>query len=63
MTMAIGYSTMLLPHMVPPVVVGFQVAGIKLRDAMRFVVPTAMVSLIVLVPLDYLWWRIIGYFG
>lgn len=63
MTMAVGYSTMLLPHMVPPVVVGFQVAGIKLRDAMRFVVPTAIVSLIVLVPLDYLWWRIIGYFG
>lgn len=63
MTMAVGYSTMLLPHMVPPVVVGFQVAGIKFRDAMRFVVPTAMVSLIVLVPLDYLWWRIIGYFG
>lgn len=63
MTMAVGFSTMLLPHMVPPVVVGFHVAGIKFRDAMRFVVPTAMVSLAVLVPLDYLWWRIIGYFG
>jgi len=63
MTMAIGYSTMLLPHMVPPVVVGFQVAGIKFRDAMRFVVPMALVSLVVLVPLDYLWWRIIGFLG
>ena len=63
MTMAIGYSTMLLPHMVPPVVVGFQVAGIKFRDAMRFVVPTALVSIVVLMPLDYLWWRVIGYFG
>lgn len=63
MTMAIGYSTMLLPHMVPPVVVGFQVAGIKFRDAMRFVVPLALVSLLVLVPLDYLWWRIIGFLG
>jgi anion transporter len=63
MTMAIGYSTMLLPHMVPPVVVGFQVAGIKFRDAMRFVAPTALVSVVVLMPLDYLWWRLIGYFG
>lgn len=63
MTMAIGYSTMLLPHMVPPVVVGFQVAGIKFRDAMRFVAPAALVSIVVLMPLDYLWWRLIGYFG
>jgi len=63
MTMAIGYSTMLLPHMVPPVVVGFQVAGIKFRDAMRYVAPVALVSLLVLVPLDYLWWRIIGFLG
>ena len=63
MTMAIGYSTMLLPHMVPPVVVGFQVAGIKFRDAMRFVAPMALVSIVVLMPLDYLWWRLIGYFG
>lgn len=61
MTMAVGYSTMLLPHMVPPVVVGFQVAGIRFRDAMRYVFPTAAVSLLVLVPLDYLWWRIIGF--
>ncbi len=63
MTMAVGYSTMLLPHMVPPVVVGFQVAGIKFRDAMRYVAPMALVSLLFLVPLDYLWWRIIGFLG
>lgn len=63
MTMAIGYSTMLLPHMVPPVVVGFQVAGIKFRDSMRFIVPMALLSLLILVPLDYLWWRIIGFLG
>jgi di/tricarboxylate transporter len=43
--------------------VGFQVAGIKFRDAMRFVAPTALISIVVLMPLDYLWWRLIGYFG
>ena len=63
MTMAVGYSTILLPHMVPPVVVGFQLAGIKFRDAMRFIVPLALCSIIVLIPLDYLWWHLIGYFG
>jgi len=38
-------------------------AGIRFRDAMRYVAPMAVLSLLVLVPLDYLWWRIIGFFG
>jgi len=30
---------------------------------MRLVLPLAFVSVAILLPLDYLWWRIIGYFG
>lgn len=63
MTMAVGFTTMILPHQVPPVVVGLQVAGIPLRETLRYGVPVALVSLFVLLPLDYLWWRLIGYFG
>jgi di/tricarboxylate transporter len=63
MTLAIGFSTMLLPHQVPPVVVGLHVANIPFRVAMRYTLPIAAVSLFILLPVDYLWWRIIGYFG
>ncbi|MBI3067619.1 MAG: anion permease [Betaproteobacteria bacterium] len=63
MTMAVGFTTLLLPYQVPPVVVGLQVAGIKLRTALRLTVPLAAVSFVTLLPLDYLWWRLIGYFG
>ncbi len=63
MTMAVGFSTLLLPYQAPPVVVGMQLAGLKLRDALRVTVPLALISLIALIPLHYLWWRIIGYFG
>jgi len=63
MTMAVGFSTMLLPYQVPPVVVGLQVGGVRLAAALRLGVPLAAFSILVLLPLDYLWWRLIGYFG
>lgn len=63
MTMAVGFSTLLLPYQAPPMVVGMQLAHLKVRDALRLTVPLALVSIIVLIPLHYLWWRVIGYFG
>lgn len=62
MTAALGFSNTLLPYAVPPLVVGMQLAGIGLRDAARYTVTLATASLVILVPLDFLWWRAIGYF-
>jgi len=63
MTMALGFTTLIMPFQAPPVMVGVQVAGIPLRTTLRLSVPLMAVSLLVLLPLDYLWWRLIGYFG
>ncbi len=63
MTMAVGFSTMILPYQVPPVVVGMQVAGISLATTLRLSLPLVAFSIAVLLPLDYLWWRLIGYIG
>ena len=63
MTSAVGFTTVILPYQVPPVVVGLQAAGISLRTALRLTLPLAALSLLVLVPLDYAWWKLIGYLG
>jgi anion transporter len=63
MTMAIGFGTVFLPYQVPPIVVGLQLAGIPLRTALRLTLPLAVLSLVVLFPVDYFWWRTVGYFG
>jgi anion transporter len=63
MTMAVGFTTMVLPYQIPPAMVGIRIAGLDMRTVMRFVAPLAIVSIVVLLPLDYLWWRLIGYFG
>lgn len=61
MTIAVGFTTIILPYQVPPVVVGLQAAGLSLRTTLRFTVPLAIISAILLVPLDYAWWKLIGY--
>jgi anion transporter len=63
MTAAVGFTTLILPYQVPPVMVGVQVAGISVRSVLRLSVPLMLVSFIILLPLDYAWWRVIGYFG
>jgi di/tricarboxylate transporter len=61
MTYAVGFTTLILPYQVPPVVVGLQVAGLRLRTALRLTLPLALVSLVALVPLNFIWWKSIGY--
>ena len=63
MTIAVGGTVMVFPYQVPPAVVGIRVAGMRMGDVMRLVFPLAVVSIVVLLPLEYLWWRLIGYFG
>jgi di/tricarboxylate transporter len=60
---AVGYSNIVLPYAVPPLVVGLQVAGIGFRAAARYTLALAAPSFFLLVPLNYLWWKAIGYFG
>ena len=63
MTAALGFSNIVLPYAVPPLVVGMQIAGIGFRAAARYTLFIALPSIVVLLPLDYLWWRFIGHFG
>jgi anion transporter len=63
MTIVLGFTTAIFPFQVPPMMVGVQVAGLKLRRVLRMTVPLALISLLVLLPMNYFWWRAIGYFG
>ena len=47
---------------VASLVVGMQIAGIGFRAAARYTLLIALLSIFLLLPLDYLWWRFIGYF-
>ena len=61
MTMVIGYSTVLLPYQVPPLVVAMQLGNVPLGAAARVTLALALLTLVVLTPINFLWWRFLGY--
>ncbi len=63
MMSAVGFSNVILPFAVPPIIVGLHLAGIGIRQASRYTLTLAVPGFVLLLPLDYLWWRLIGYFG
>jgi di/tricarboxylate transporter len=55
-----AFSTPLLPYQAPPLIVAMQIAHLRAADAIKLVAAIALVTLTVLLPLDYLWWRVLG---
>ena len=62
MTQVVGYSTIIFPYQVPPLIVACQLGGVSVKAATRLVLALAAVTMIVLVPVNYLWWDLLGYF-
>ena len=60
MTQVIGFSTPIFPYQAPPILIGMQLAGVKLTEAFKVCFYLAVVS-ILLLPLNYLWWKHIGW--
>jgi anion transporter len=63
MVIGVGFTTFLLPYQVPPAMVGLQVGALRVRQMLKLALPLAAFGLLVMLPLQYLWWRVIGYFG
>ncbi len=55
-----GFSTPLLPYQAPPLIVAMQLAHMRSAEAIKLVLSIALVTLTMLLPLDYLWWRALG---
>lgn len=61
MTQVVGFSTVVFPYQVAPLVLGMQLAGEKLGHIVRITVPLALLTYVLLVPVDWLWWRLLGW--
>lgn len=61
MTQVLGFSTPLLPYQLPPIIVGMQLSGEKLSEAAKFCLYLAAITFLFLLPLDYFWWRALGW--
>ena len=61
MTQVIGFSTVLFPYQVGPLIVAMQLSGERLGHLLLITLPLALLTFLLLLPLDYLWWRMLGW--
>jgi len=61
MSEVLGFSTTLLPYQSAPLVVAFELAGEPLGRGIKFCLALAAVTVFILLPLDLLWWRLLGW--
>lgn len=57
---ALGYSNPVLPYQSPPVVVATQLTDLRPRATTVLSLALFAATSLVLLPLDYLWWRLLG---
>jgi len=60
MSQVIAYSAVALPYQAPPLIVALHLGGVRLKDGAKMTLALAAITLIVLVPLNYLWWSWLG---
>jgi len=61
MSQVLGFSTVIFPYQAPPLVVGMQLAGEKMAPALKFCLILAGLTFIILLPVNFIWWKILGW--
>lgn len=61
MTQVVGFATVIFPYQVGPFVLAMQLSGERLGHVLRITLPLAVLTFVVLMPLDWLWWRLLGW--
>ena len=61
MIQVLGFSTILLPFQSAPLVVATQLGNESLLATQKLLAVLAVVTFLVLLPLDWLWWRLLGW--
>nr|WP_318384495.1 SLC13 family permease [uncultured Enterobacter sp.] len=60
MIQVLGYSTPLLPYQASPIVVAMGLGKVPAKAGMQLCLALAMATYLVLLPLDYLWFSVLG---
>ena len=54
------FSTVFLPYQAPPMMIAMHLGGVSIRDGARLCLALAALTLVALLPLDFLWWHVLG---
>ena len=59
----VGFSTVIMPYQVPPFVIGMQLGNVPVAVGAKACLALAILSFLVILPLDFVWWWLLGMFG
>ena len=63
MTQVIAIGTTILPYQAPPLVVALAMAKIPIGALTRVCALLAAATLLIGIPLTWVWWSVLGYFA
>ena len=61
MTQMVGISTISFAYQAPPLIVALQLAGVPIRAVFKLILILALLSYLLFIPLNYLWWQWLGW--
>lgn len=61
MTQVFGFSTVVFTYQSVPLMMAMPLAGVPIGHAARLCLILAVLTVLVLLPLDYLWWQLLGW--
>ena len=61
MTQVFGFSTVVFTYQSVPLMMAMPLAGISIGHAARLCLILAALTVVILLPLDYLWWQLLGW--
>lgn len=61
MTQVLGFSTVIFPYQVAPLIVAMQLSKEPLSKLVKVTLPLTAITILVLFPFDYLWWLLLGW--
>jgi len=62
MTQVLGYSSIMFPYQSGPLLMAMHLSGEPASRVLKVLFPLSLITLLVLVPLDYFWWDLLGMF-
>lgn len=62
MTQVLAFSNVLLPYQAPPLVTAMQIAHLPVGAVTKLCLALFVISILILLPLDLLWWQLLGMF-
>lgn len=60
MTQAVGYSSVVLPYQVPPLILAMQLGGVRMKPAARYTLVLLLLTVVLIWPSTYGWWKLLA---